>query len=138
MSDHAHGGCCGSGGAPVKTAAAVPAEVGQASMTITSTAAAKLKEVMAKDSKDPATHGLRIGVQGGGCSGLSYFMDWDTPLPTDRVFEEGGVKVIVDPRSIQHLNGSVLDFADGLQGSGFAIKNPNVKSSCGCGQSFTT
>lgn len=122
---------CGSGSVSVQTGT-------KTSLTVTSTAAAKLKSIMQAEKKDPATWGLRMGVQGGGCSGMSYFMDFDTQQEGDRIVEQDGVRVFVDERSLQHLGGSVLDFTDGLMGSGFAIKNPNVKSNCGCGHSFTT
>jgi iron-sulfur cluster assembly protein len=104
-------------------------------ITVTDKAAEKLKELLAQEGKGPE-FGLRLGVQGGGCSGMSYFMDFDTAQPNDRVFEHQGVKVVVDPKSILYLSGSVLDYAEGLMGSGFSIKNPNVKGSCGCGHSF--
>lgn len=143
MGDHGHGGggCCGGGGGGHMAMPARQPETltqTQVSLTITPTAASKLKDLMVKESKDPATHGLRLGVQGGGCSGLSYFMDFDTKQAADSVFEQDGVKVYVDPRSIMHLSGAVLDYTEGLMGAGFAIKNPNVKSSCGCGHSFST
>jgi len=101
-------------------------------------AAAKLAELLAAEKKDPATTGLRLGVQGGGCSGLTYIMEFNTKRETDRVFSLDGVQVFVDPKSILYMSGSVLDYAEGLMGSGFSIKNPNVKGSCGCGHSFTT
>jgi len=109
-------------------------------IVVTDKAAAKLKELMLAEKKDPATTGLRIGVQGGGCSGLSYSMDFEEKRPDDKVFTHvgAGVMVLVDPRSILHLSGTILDYAEGLMGSGFSIKNPNVKSSCGCGNSFST
>jgi iron-sulfur cluster assembly protein len=109
-------------------------------IAITDKAAEKLRELMLGEKKDPAQYGLRLGVQGGGCSGMSYFMDFDTARDDDKVFfhPETAVRVIVDPKSILHVSGSVLDYAEGLMGSGFSIKNPNVKSSCGCGNSFST
>jgi len=109
-----------------------------AALTIAPKAATKLQELLAAEKKDPATTGLRLGVQGGGCSGLSYVMEFDTKRETDRVFARDGVQVFVDPKSILYMSGSVLDYAEGLMGSGFSIKNPNVKGSCGCGHSFTT
>jgi iron-sulfur cluster assembly protein len=109
-------------------------------IAISELAAQKLKSLMEAEKKDPAAFGLRLGVQGGGCSGLTYFMDFDTPREDDKVFvhEATGVKVLVDARSILYVSGSVLDYSEGLMGSGFAIKNPNVKTSCGCGHSFQT
>ena len=109
-------------------------------IAIADKAAEKLRELMLAEKKDPAEFGLRLGVQGGGCSGLSYFMDFDTAKEDDKVFTHpaAGVKVLVDPKSILHLSGSVLDYSEGLMGAGFSIKNPNVKGSCGCGSSFST
>ena len=109
-----------------------------AAITISPKAGAKLKSILEAEKKDPAAIGLRLGVQGGGCSGLTYMMDFDTKRDTDRVFTLDGVQVFVDPRSIMYMSGTVLDYSEGLMGSGFAIKNPNVKSSCGCGSSFST
>ena len=107
---------------------------------ISDKAAEKLKELMVAEKKDPAQYGLRLGVQGGGCSGLSYFMDFDTARDDDKVFTHpaAGVRVLVDAKSILYVSGSILDYSEGLMGAGFSIKNPNVKSSCGCGQSFQT
>ena len=107
-------------------------------LSVSPKAAAKLAEFLATEKKDPATTGLRLGVQGGGCSGLSYVMEFDTKRDTDRVFTQDGIQVFVDPKSVLYISGSVLDYSEGLMGSGFVIRNPNVKGSCGCGQSFTT
>jgi len=85
---------------------------------------------------DPAK-GLRVKVVGGGCSGLQYKMDIDDPRQGDKVFERDGAKVVVDRKSFLYLNGTVLDFEDSLMKSGFTLNNPNVKRSCGCGQSFS-
>jgi iron-sulfur cluster assembly protein len=104
---------------------------------VTEQAALKLKELLAQEQKGPE-YGLRVGVQGGGCSGLSYFMDFDTQKPNDRIFEDAGktVHVFIDPKSLLYISGSSLDFTEGLMGSGFAIKNPMQKGGCGCGHSF--
>ncbi|HEY7535657.1 MAG TPA: iron-sulfur cluster insertion protein ErpA [Thermodesulfobacteriota bacterium] len=81
---------------------------------------------------------LRVRVVPGGCSGFSYEMGFDdTTEDTDKVFESDGVKVAIDEMSLPYLNGAILDYADGLNGTGFTIKNPNAKGSCGCGSSFT-
>jgi iron-sulfur cluster assembly protein len=136
---HGHGqsqGGCGSGmgmGMPVMTQVQVAGQV-----EVTDKAAEKLLQLIKGEGKDPAQVGLRLAVQGGGCSGMQYFMDFDAQRDDDKVFERGGVRILVDPRSVQALNGAILDYSDGLMGSGFQIKNPNVKSSCGCGQSFNT
>ena len=82
--------------------------------------------------------GLRLGVLGGGCSGLSYQFKFDTkPRPKDNVFEFDGVKVFVDPKSLLYLNGLTLDYKDSLMQSGFVFENPNAQKSCGCGTSFS-
>ena len=107
-------------------------------IAVTDKAAEKLCELMVAEKKDPTAYGLRLGVQGGGCSGLTYFMDFDTPREDDKVFANKGARVLVDPKSILYVSGSILDYTEGLMGSGFQIKNPNVKSSCGCGSSFQT
>lgn len=81
--------------------------------------------------------GLRVKVIGGGCSGLQYKMDLDAPKAGDKVFERDGAKVVVDRKSFLYLNGTELDFADGLMSTGFTLHNPNVKRTCGCGASFS-
>ena len=84
--------------------------------------------------------GLRVGVKGGGCSGLSYLIDLETQVrPGDKVFETGGVKVFVDTKSFLYLNGMTLDYKDegGLMGRGFSFINPNSAGQCGCGESFS-
>lgn len=130
-SGHAH---THAGPPPAPPASAPPG----AALIISPRAASKLKELLAAEKKDPATTGLRLGVQGGGCSGLTYVMEFDGKRETDRVFSLDGVQVFVDPKSILYMSGSVLEYNEGLMGSGFSIKNPNVKGSCGCGHSFTT
>ncbi len=103
-------------------------------LTLTEAAAVKLKDLIAKEGIED--QGLRIRVRGGGCSGYEYQLAFDTPQEEDQIIEQGGVKVVIDPKSLLFLAGSELDFQDGLTGAGFAIKNPNSKGSCGCGQSF--
>jgi len=103
-------------------------------VTVTQAAAAKLKDLMAKEGS--ADQGLRVRVRGGGCSGYEYQLGFDTPREGDQVIEQDGVKVVIDAKSLLFLAGSEIDFQDGLTGAGFAIKNPNAKGSCGCGQSF--
>ncbi len=86
----------------------------------------------------PEETGLRVGVRGGGCSGLSYSLNFDTQQKeNDRVFECNGVKVLIDSKSFLYLAGTTLDYTDGLNGSGFTFENPNATQSCGCGSSFS-
>lgn len=104
-------------------------------VTITDKAAAQIKTLLA-ESTEPY-EGLRIYVKGGGCSGYSYAMSFDSAKDDDTVVEIVGVKVIIDPMSAPMLQGSEVDYNDGLNGSGFAIKNPQAKTTCGCGSSFS-
>jgi iron-sulfur cluster assembly protein len=107
----------------------------KASLTVTPKAILKIKQAFAKEG---ITEGfLRLGVLGGGCSGLSYQFKFDTrKRPNDIVFEFDGVTVVVDPKSILYLNGLTLDYKESLLQSGFAFDNPNAEKSCGCGTSF--
>jgi iron-sulfur cluster insertion protein len=86
----------------------------------------------------PDDHALRMGVRGGGCSGFTYDLSFDAPRDGDIAIEMHGVKVIVDPMSLQYLDGTELDYVDGLNGTGFKFVNPHVTSTCGCGGSFST
>ncbi len=86
---------------------------------------------------DDASYFLRVGVVGGGCSGLSYKMDFDNEVkPMDQVFEDKGVKIVCDLKSFLYLVNTELEFSDGLNGKGFYFDNPNASRSCGCGESF--
>lgn len=80
---------------------------------------------------------LRIFVESGGCSGFQYGMSFDEPKADDTQFQSEGIDVIMDASSLAYMNGSTIDFDDGLQGKGFEIKNPNAQSTCGCGKSFS-
>jgi iron-sulfur cluster assembly protein len=103
---------------------------------LTETAKDRVKALLDRDGK-LATHGLRLKVVGGGCSGLQYQLGFDDQVgDSDNEFQAGPVKVIVDDKSAVYLAGTVLDYVDTLQESGFKIQNPNAKSTCGCGQSF--
>ena len=85
----------------------------------------------------PESHGLRVGVKGGGCSGLTYVLGFDAePRPNDKILELEGMKVFIDPKSLFFLSGTELDFQDGLNGKGFVFNNPQAKKTCGCGNSF--
>ena len=105
---------------------------------VTDRALARVKPAMAKEGVSPEEGGLRLGVQGGGCSGLSYNIRFDTkPRERDRVFEYDGIKVFVDPKSFIYLHGMVLDYEESLMKQGFNFVNPNSSKSCGCGSSFS-
>ncbi len=108
-------------------------------INVTAAAASKLHELLSEENKQSA--GLRVFVQGGGCSGFQYGLmiqeEGEADAESDRVFESNGVKLYVDPISIRYLNGAEVDFVNNLTGGGFTIKNPNAKSTCGCGSSFS-
>jgi iron-sulfur cluster assembly protein len=105
-------------------------------VSLTPTAAAKVKELMAEEPEGEALV-LRVAIQGGGCSGFQYGLGFDTaPADGDEILEQEGVRVVVDPFSAPYLQGATIDFLSGLQESGFKIDNPNATASCGCGHSF--
>ena len=104
-------------------------------IALSENAVKKIHALLAQQEKQD--HGLRLKVVGGGCSGLQYKMDIDVERAGDKIFERDGAKVFVDRKSFLYLNGTELDYAEGLMNSGFNLQNPNVKRSCGCGQSFT-
>lgn len=110
-----------------------------AGISVTPKAVVKIRQAFQKMGvADLENAGLRLGVLGGGCSGLSYQFKFDTkPRPTDRIFEFDGVRVFVDPKSIIYLNGMTLDYKETLMQSGFEFENPNAKKNCGCGTSFS-
>ncbi len=99
-------------------------------------AAEKVKEIRAEENIEES-YALRLKVQGGGCSGFSYDLYFDQPQESDRPFEVRGVKLIVDQMSLMYLAGTEVDYVEGLHGAGFKFQNPNVKSTCGCGSSFS-
>lgn len=110
----------------------------QATGTVEVTAsAAKAIGKHLKDEGAAEGAGLRIGVRGGGCSGLSYYLDVDSSKPSDKVIEKDGVQVFVDPKSLLFLQGTTLDYVSGLMESGFKFVNPRAGKSCGCGESFS-
>ena len=105
-------------------------------VTITERAAAKVKQLLEAED-DPALTALRVAVEGGGCSGFRYALGFDAgPEEGDAVMELHGVRIVVDPYSLPYVEGTDLDYVDGLVGAGFQISNPNVKAACGCGSSF--
>jgi iron-sulfur cluster assembly accessory protein len=103
-------------------------------LTLTAAAVDKVKEIMAERGEGG---GLRIAVIGGGCSGFQYQMSLDAEANADdKVFEQEGLRMFVDPRSLLYLEGTKVDYVNGLNGSGFKFDNPNAHSTCGCGESF--
>ncbi len=104
-------------------------------LTLTESAAKKVQDLRLEEGKPE--WGLRLRVVGGGCSGFSYELGWeDVEQQGDEVIESSGVRVYVDPQTVQYVGGVEIDYVDGLYGSGFSIKNPNSKGTCGCGHSF--
>lgn len=106
-------------------------------ITVTERAKSKAIELMVKEQGSPDAF-IRVGVEGGGCSGLSYKLEFDSqPKPDDKVFEDKGIKIVCDKKSFLYLVGTELDFTDGLNGKGFQFHNPNASRTCGCGESFS-
>ena len=107
-------------------------------ITLTPAAAGEVKRLIEKEQKPNL--GLRVGVKGGGCSGMTYVLAVEdaTPKQYDTVFEQEGITVVVDAKSHLYLDGTTVDFKNGLMGGGFEFQNPLAKKSCGCGTSFTT
>jgi iron-sulfur cluster assembly accessory protein len=109
----------------------------QMPISLTPSAVTKVKEIMGQQNPVPA--GLRVGVVGGGCSGFSYSMSFENAAGLmDKTFDMDGLKVYVDATSVMYLNGCIVDYVETLEGAGFKFENPNVKSTCGCGSSFST
>jgi iron-sulfur cluster assembly protein len=119
-----------------------PAAASQApsqGLQVTERAVQKIRSAMAKEGVSPEEGGLRLGVMGGGCSGLSYSIKFDTqPRERDRIYEFDGVRVFVDPKSFLYLHGMTLDYEETLMRQGFNFINPHSKRSCGCGSSFSS
>jgi iron-sulfur cluster assembly accessory protein len=108
----------------------------KAPISLTPNAVSKVKEIMGQQNPVPA--GLRVGVVGGGCSGFSYSMSFENASGLmDKVFDMDELKVYVDATSVMYLNGCIVDYVETLEGAGFKFENPNVKSTCGCGSSFS-
>jgi iron-sulfur cluster assembly accessory protein len=104
-------------------------------MILLTSRAANQVRTMRAGSEAPGGR-LRLFVETGGCSGLQYGMSFDEPKVDDASFESEGVAIVVDPKSLEHLDGTTVDFDDGLHGKGFEIRNPNAHTTCGCGKSF--
>jgi iron-sulfur cluster assembly accessory protein len=103
---------------------------------LTDIAAQKVQEFMSGQGAEGDVVGLRVGVKGGGCSGFQYALALDEKRDDDHIFEISGIRVLVDPASMQYVDGSTVDFTESFMGSGFEVSNPNVVASCGCGSSF--
>ncbi|HRH66299.1 MAG TPA: iron-sulfur cluster assembly accessory protein [Bacteroidia bacterium] len=106
-------------------------------ITVTEKAKSKAIELMEAENKTEGAF-IRVGVEGGGCSGLTYKLEFDTVTrPDDKIFEDKGIKIVCDKKSFLYLIGTELDFSDGLNGKGFEFHNPNASRTCGCGESFS-
>ena len=135
----AEGACCGAA-AVGRTAGARRRRSGPArGLQVTERAIKRIRTAMAKEGVSPDEGGLRLGVMGGGCSGLSYSIKFDTrPRERDRIYDFDGVRVFVDPKSFLYLHGMTLDYEETLMRQGFNFINPNSTRSCGCGSSFSS
>jgi iron-sulfur cluster assembly protein len=105
-------------------------------VTVTERAVREIRSIFEREQPAPGT-GLRLGVVGGGCSGLSYEMEFSETRTNDNILSFEGFEVLLDPKSAIYLKDVVLDFEDGLKGKGFVFKNPNATNTCGCGESFS-
>jgi len=118
------------------TPAAAPAKPATKTFGISAAAAARIQKL--RDERATPEAGLRVAVRGGGCSGLTYAIEWaEGPRERDKLFERDGVRVFVDPKSYLYLMGSELTYEETLMASGFKLQNPLVKTACGCGESFS-
>lgn len=107
-------------------------------ITVSEEAKSKVVSLMTEDGFDASTDYVRVGVKSGGCSGLSYDLTFDkSELENDKVFENNGVKIVVDKKSFLYLVGTTLEYSGGLNGKGFVFNNPNANRTCGCGESFS-
>ncbi|MGI9081574.1 MAG: iron-sulfur cluster insertion protein ErpA [Thermoleophilaceae bacterium] len=104
-------------------------------VTLTDIATEKVRGFLAQQEAEGEV-GLRVGVRGGGCSGFQYALALDEKKEDDHVFDHDGIRLLVDPASLQYVDGSQVDFTESLMGSGFEVNNPNVVAACGCGSSF--
>jgi iron-sulfur cluster assembly protein len=105
-------------------------------ITVTEKAKERIIELRKQEGREP-NNNIRVSVKGGGCSGLMYDLNFDDQIkPVDQIFEDKGIKILVDKKSLLYLLGTTLDFSDGLNGKGFQFVNPNASRTCGCGESF--
>ena len=104
-------------------------------VTLTDKASEKVKELMNGSANE---QGLRVAVRGGGCSGFQYALAFDQQRDDDQIYEYSDIRLLIDSESLPFVDGSEVDYVEGLQGAGFAVNNPNVVAACGCGQSFRT
>ncbi len=111
-------------------------EATQTLVTVTDRAQQEIRQIFVREQPEEE-RGLRLGVIGGGCSGLSYEMDFDQTRENDNVIDFDGFRVLLDPKSSVYLKGVTLDFQDGLKGKGFVFVNPSATNTCGCGESFS-
>ena len=129
----------GMSAAQPQTAAQPQSSAPNQGLQVTERAIQRIRAAMEKEGISPTEGGLRLGVTGGGCSGLSYAIKFDTrPRERDRVYEFEGVRVFVDPKSFLYLHGMTLDYEETLMRQGFNFINPNSSRSCGCGSSFSS
>jgi iron-sulfur cluster assembly protein len=105
-------------------------------INLTDKGAEKVRDFLSAQATVAETAGLRVGVRGGGCSGFQYALAFDDQRDGDTVFEDKGIRLLVDNASLPYVKGSTIDFVEGLQGAGFKVENPNVIAACGCGSSF--
>jgi iron-sulfur cluster assembly protein len=129
----------GSNSVSSETHVAAPAAAqAQGGLEVTPSAVRRIREILAKEGISTEAGGLRLGVKGGGCSGLSYAIDFDAaPRERDNIFTFDGVRVFIDPKSFVYLKGMTLDYEETLMRQGFSFHNPNSARSCGCGTSFS-
>lgn len=118
------------------SASEVNVAAAQRLIEVTERAQREIREIFEREEPAVGT-GLRLGVMGGGCSGLSYEMEFDEQRASDNVLEFDGFRVLLDPKSSIYLKGVTLDYEDGLKGKGFVFRNPNATNTCGCGESFS-
>lgn len=105
---------------------------------VATTAREKVSTLMRDEGFDPTTALVRVGVKSGGCSGLSYELEFDREIKAeDQLYEDNGIRIVVDKKSLLYLIGTTLEYSGGLNGKGFVFNNPNAQRTCGCGESFS-